>query len=485
MKKIIALLAIMLLFASSAAYAEHTNDASYIYDFWGNANNSMGAFELSSVIDNTNMPEDISIKGINDIYVHNGRISLIDTAQNRLNVFTETYEFVTSVKIVREPSGKIVVSEDTGKQMILNGPEGVYATDEYIYIADTGNERIIILDANTFAYVREITRPENMVGVTLFKPSKIAVDESGRMFVVVKNSTEGIVELNEDGSFSCYFGVNSPKVNIIDYLWKSMASAEQRAKMSKVYAPAFSNVQTDNEGFVYAVTLDTASENMVFRMNSKGENVIRLFGYSEQLGDLVTPTNTEQSRFADIAVSDYGVYALLDTAKGRVFIYNFDGNLLSIFGGSGDIKGTFKEPTSIAWQGDSLIVGDARLSSAYVFTPTDFGKLILEAEKRYNAGDFEAAAQLQLEVIDMNANYDHAYVSIGKNLLMEDEYEEAMVYFSLGNDKTYYSKAYAGYRNIQIQRNFIWFAIVFLLFVVWILRGEYQYNKRQRQLEEL
>ena len=85
----------------------------------------------------------------------------------------------------------------------------------------------------------------------------------------------------------------------------------------------------------------------------------------------------------------------------------------------------------------------------------------------------------------MNANYDHAYVSIGKNLLMQDEYKEAMYYFKLGNDKTYYSTAFMGYRNIILQKYFFVLAIVIVAFIVWVLYGEVQHNKAQRKLEEL
>ncbi len=469
------------------AMAEHTKDASYIYDFWGNANQSLSAFQLSTVIDNNSMGNNLNLSTVKDLFVYEDEIYIVDSEQGRVNIFDKDFNFVDSIKIIRNEEGKIVVSEETNKQMILSSPEGVYVTEDYIYIADSGNNRILVLEHDTHSLVREITKPSAMMEDAIFKPSKLAVDNSGRIFCVIQNSTEGIVELNTDGSFSRYYGVNSPSVNLIDYFWRSIASEEQQDKMAKTYAPSFSNIQADKEGFVYAVTLDTASKEMVFRFNSNGENVLRKFGYSEQMGDL--PSKIDESfsisTFVDIAVNDFGVYALLDTVKNRVFVYNFDGNLICIFGGEGNTKGTFNNPTSIAWMGNDLIIGDENLASAFVFTTTDFGDLILEAEKKYYEGDFDAAAVLQKKVVEMNANYDHAYVSIGKNLLMQDEYEEAMYYFKLGNDKTYYSKAFTGYRNLILQKYFFLLAAVVVLFVVWVLRGEVKYNKQQRKLEEL
>lgn len=487
-KRILSLCVLVLLcFTYASAYAEHTNDSSYIYDFYGGANESLNAFELSKVISGhiEGGNDEAVIQSVDDVYYHDGRVYIADSVSNKIFVLDDDYKLVREIKIIRDEEGKIVVNDDN-KQAILSSPEGVYANDEYIYICDTGNNRIFLLNPETYALEMEINKPEDMVGSTEFVPSKIAVDNAGRMFVVVKSSTEGIIELNTDGSFSRYFGVNSPTVSFIDVFWKSIATEEQRKQMSKTYAPAFVNVQTDSDGFVYAVTTDTASEEMVFRFNAKGENVLRKFGYSERLGDLPSsPQDSSKSTFTDVAVSDYGTYALLDTLRNRVFLYNFDGNLLTVFGGKGDIEGTFNTPTSICWHGDNLIVGDSKLASAFVFTTTDFGSLVLDAEEKYYNGDFNAAAEQNLKIVQMNANYDHAYVSIGKNYLMQDEYKTAMYYFKLGNDKTYYSTAFAGYRNLLIQKYFAIFAIVFLIFVAWVIWTEWAYHKKQKALEEL
>ncbi len=496
-KRIISLTVLVLLcFTFVTAYAEHTSDSSYIYDYWGSANESLNAFELSTVINSDNI-EGVSIKSVDDVYYHNGQIFIADSLSNAVFVLDEDYNLVKQIKIIRDTEGEIVVDEDTNKQAILSAPEGVYANDRYLYIADTGNNRIFVLDINavdengehTYPMNLVINKPENMVGSTEFTPSKITVDNADRIFVVVKNSTEGIIELNTDGSFSRFYGVNSPTVSLIDFFWRSIASKEQREQMSKIYAPAFANVQTDSDGFVYAVTTDTASEEMAFRFNAKGENVLRKFGYSEILGDLPSGTAAEgdatKSTFTDVAVTDYGVYALLDTSMNRVFLYNFDGNLLTVFGGKGDTKGKINTPSSICWMGNKLIVGDSKLACAFVFTPTDFGSLVLDAEEKYFNGDFDGAADLNQKIVNMNANYDHAYVSIGKNLLMQDNYADAMYNFRLGNDKTYYSTAFAGYRNLLIQKYFWIFAIVFIAFVVWVLWTEVSYSKKQKKLEEL
>jgi len=466
-----------------AVNADNTRDYNYIYDYWGNANNSVAAFQFGYAIDKTAAGQ-YKISSIDDIYVSGGKIYMIDSVESRLHIFDDQYQFIKSIKLIRNQNNKIVVNEDN-VQMMLTKPEGVFVSEDTgeIYIADTGAERIIVLDKDQYFLKRVIERPDNMVGVTAFKPSKLVVDSAGRIFIVVQGSYEGIIELNKDGSFSRYFGVNKPKVNILDYFWKSIASDVQKEKMKKVYAPSFNNLEIDSEGFIYATTQDTAAQEMVFRLNSKGENVIRSLGYAPIIGDLSMGSDANVSKFVDIAVSDYGTYALLDQAKGRVFIYNFDGNLLNIFNSIGDMKGNVKEPSSIAWLDDKLIIADKKLGSAFVFYPTEFGKAALGAAEEYYHGNWEKAGELLKKAVELNANYDIAYVGIGKNLLMQDKYEEAMYYFKLGNDRTYYSKAYNGYRNILIQKNFGYVIGIFLIFAFGIIYSEYKYHRKIKEME--
>ena len=159
-------------------------------------------------------------------------------------------------------------------------------------------------------------------------------------------------------------------VSLVDYFWKSIASDEQKQKMAKTYAPAFNNITLDGEGFIMAVTYDSSASDMVFRLNSKGENVLREEGNTFVVGDIWSMgSSSTGSQFVDIAVTDYGTYALLDRTKGRIFLYNFDGEMLNAFGSLGNLKGEFKTPSSIAWMGNKLVVSDSVLKYIYILTP--------------------------------------------------------------------------------------------------------------------
>lgn len=483
MKKIVIFICIIImLLAPVEAYASDGSSYvydGYIYDFWGNALESPAAFTLERVIDERNL-QGIKLLGVDDVCTSkDGRVFLVDTLESRVNVLTEQGELLKSLKVIRGSDGKIVTDAITGNQLILSSPQGVFIHEKNseIYIADTGAYRIVVLDSVDYAFKRIIERPTNMTGVSEFKPSKIVVDNADRIYIVVQSSYEGIIELNGDGSFSRYFGVNSPRVNLLDYFWKSMASDEQKEQMSKTFAPAFNNVALDGEGFVMAVTYDSASRDMVFRMNSEGKNVLRQEGNTTVMGDIHS-MNGEMSQLVDVAVKEYGTYAVADRQKGRIFIYNFDGEMLNAFGTKGKMKGEFQLPSGIAWLGDKLLVSDNMLKCVYILAPTDFGKIALEASKEYYYGRWDEALELFEEAVRLNSNYEIAYTGIGKNYLMKDDYENAMYYFKRGNNRAFYSRAYNGYRSEVIKENFGIVMIIFVAAIGAIVFSEIRYHQK-------
>jgi DNA-binding beta-propeller fold protein YncE len=442
------------------------------------------AFQTEKIIDESDMGG-LSVQGMNDVCTSkDGRIFLVDTLESRVNVMDQDGNFVKSIKVIRDSDNKIIVDQVTGAQLVLNAPEGAFFYDKAneLYIADTGAGRIIVLDGTDYTMRRVIGKPDNMAGVSEYKPSKLVVDQAGRIYIVVQSSYEGIIELNSDGTFSRYFGVNSPKVNLVDYFWKSISTDKQKEKMTKTFAPAFNNVSIDADGFIYAVTYDNASEYMAFRLNSSGVNILREEGNTFVEGDIYY--FDMPSQFVDIAVTDYGAYAILDKTKGRIFIYDYDGQLLNAFGSIGKTKNSFQMPSGIAWLGDKLVATDSMQKCAYILEPTDFGRTALAASEKYYYGQWDDALALNQQILRLNANYELAYTGIGKNYFMKDEYKKAMYYFKLGNNHLLYSKAYNGYRGEILKKNFGIVAVIFLVFIFLIVYSEVRYHKKEGRPRE-
>ncbi len=454
----------------------------YIYDDYGNTLESPAAFILEREIDSDNL-QGMTFQSVDDVCTSSdGRIFLTDKLSGRVNVFDSEGNLLKSIKTIWSSAGTIQLDEN-GNQVTLNAPEGCYVHEktEEIYIADPGGEQVVVLNLSDYSYKRVITRPDNMTGSTQFKPSKVAVDDANRIFLVVQSSYEGIIELASDGSFIGYYGVNTPTVNFVEYFWKSIATDEQKQQMSKTFAPAFNNIAVDGEGFVMAVTYDSAATDMIFRLNAKGSNVIREEGNTKLIGDVNTTRDEDSSAFVDIAVTDYGVYAVLDKTRGRIFIYDFDGELLNAFGSLGNLKGQLQSPSGIAWLGDKLVVTDSTLKCAYILTPSEFGSAIINGSREYYNGNWDAALTYFEQAVKLNSNYEVAYTGIGKNYLMKNEYKSAMYYFKQGNNRTYYSKAYYGYRGQQMKKYFGVIATVLVILIVALLYSEIRYNKKNHR----
>ncbi len=486
MKKRIVLFLLALLLVCQCGVAYAADGTSYVfqgytYDFFGNDKSTPAPFLLSRVFDASNL-SGIALDSVDDVCTSkDGRIFIVDSKQSRVHVLDENGKMLKTLKTIRDADNKIVINED-GSQLVLNGCQGCFyhEKNQELYIADTGAQRVVVLDGETYAHKRTINKPADMTGVTEFKPAKVVVDTADRIYLVVLSSFEGIIELNEDGSFSRYFGVNEPIVNLVDFMWKSIATDAQKQKMGKTYAPAFNNIALDGEGFVMAVSSDAASNKMVFRLNSQGKNVLREMGSTPVQGDLIN-RDGKTSAFVDIAVTPYGTYAVVDKSHGRVFIYSFDGDLLSAFGSLGNVEGQLKNPSAIAWLGDKLLVADSTLRVVYVLEPTAFGSALLRAEESYYAGRWDEATEHYQEVLRLCGNLDVAYGGIGKNYLMKEEYDDAMYYFKLGHYHTYYSEAYQGHRSNQLRDHFGIVAVIAVVLVGLVIGSEIRYHRKERR----
>ena len=92
-----------------------------------------------------------------------------------------------------------------------------------------------------------------------------------------------------------------------------------------------------------------------------------------------------------MVVRDKGIYSIIDSARGRIFTYDHEGNLLYIFGGLGTQQGTFDVPTGIDAAGDEILVIDSAKNIIDKFKATEYGSLINEAiGLRYDGDEIKA-----------------------------------------------------------------------------------------------
>ena len=439
------MLLIVLVLPQASAEAPYEG---YNYSYWTKSEPSPVPYVPDIVIDGRNESFG-TLNGPDDLYVTADKIYILDTGNNRIVILNHSYEFIAEINsFIHE-----------GVEDHFNLPQGIFVTDEnQIYVADTENQRIVEL-TSTGEFVREIGQPESDVIRSSFEyyPLKVAVDKAKRIYVIGRGVYDGIIEYDADGVFTGFTGANRVTFNPLDYLWRVVATKEQRAKMSLFIPMEFNNLDLDQDGFIYATNAEKDTRTPIQRLNPTGTNVIRQEGYHNIIGDVIFPSIGDMaggSSFIDILVNENGMYSALDLKRGRIFTYDEDGNLLYTFGKLGNQKGTFKIPSALARVGDKLLVLDKGFHQLVVFNPTEFGRNVNEAVLHYHNGNDDIAADSWRKVLRLNANYEVAYVGIGKALLMEGDNKEAMTYFKNGNSRTYYSKAYKRYRQEILRTHF-------------------------------
>ena len=436
---VLGVLSALLAFAALPAMSGAAPNESYNYDFFQNADPAPPAY----------MPESIwegDLKDPEDLHAGpDGKIYIADTGNDRIVVLNEDWSVY----------GTLSEFMNGGEPDRLSGPRGVFVTaDNRLYVADTQNGRIVEFDER-LEFVRAIGAPESDILRKEFTyiPSKVAVDRTGRIFVVGPGMYDGIVEFDAQGKFDSFIGVNkvNPFTRISDLFWRRIMTREQRAKMALFIPSEFLNIDLNEQGFIYTVN-GLNSDSPLGIYNANGVDIMKT-GRAKPVGDYAdNGTNGGKSTFADIAVNGRGFYSAVETARGRIFTYDREGRLMSIYSRSGDTQGAFKHPAAIDYWNDRLIVLDKALGRVTVLGKTEYGELIEQAVGLYEEGKFKEAAEVWKKVSRLNANFEPAYAGIGKALLGEGDAKEAMKYFKLANDREQYSNAFKKYRK-EVLRN--------------------------------
>lgn len=378
-----------------------------------------------------------------------GNIYIADTGNNRIVVLNKDLKIVTDV---------IDSFDNNGTTDTFNQPYGVcVSADGNLYVADSQNKRVVELSRD-HTLVKIISEPksESIEDGFVFTPLKITVDYAGRVYVIAQNMFEGIMVFETNGNFSSFFGTIDVPISLWDKFWKRIATKEERLKQ-KLYIPTeFTGLDIDPSGFVYSTNIDSEGIQGVRRLNPKGEDVIKKGSNKNLGGDLVYAGTTDYSgpsQFTDVVYRQNGIYSCLDKKRGRIFSYDHEGNLLYIFGGLGSQRGTFKLPVAIEDMGDKILVLDATKAEIISFDVTEYGRLINEAVSLRYEGNEASAVDIWRRVLEIDEDNELANVGIGKAYLTSGDYESAMKYLKLGMNKDYYSIAFRRFRNGLLSRN--------------------------------
>ncbi len=350
---------------------------------------------------------------------------------------------------------------------------------------------------NTEGADEEINTDENTgtssVSDITYKPLKIVIDHSMRMFVVSKDCYQGLVELDKDGNFTKFFGATKTKQTLSSLL-NRLFTAKAKELLQQNLSTEYSNVALDAEGFVYGTVSQLAVEDLkshftsksevgaaLRKLNAAGSDVLQRQGIIPPSGDEGDGANrSTYSYIVDVAVSENGLSSILDSQKGRVFTYTSTGELLYVFGALGQrltatgeeldtdtreeqvgfTKGTSLSPTAIELllDDETIVILDSDGAQMTTYIPTEYGLILREAVNSHEERRYEDAVESWNKILGMSSNSSLAYRGVGKVLYMNaaeeldsdkqrQGYLDAADYFMKGYSQQEYGKAFYKYRD--------------------------------------
>lgn len=482
---IVVLAVIMTLGNSERALANELPYDTYNYNFYEDVVFTPSAYVPSGSISGTQLTyQDKSLGAFSNpqdlCKTPEGEVVIADTGNNRIIILNNSMSEVLNV---------ITGFDNQGITDTFQAPYGVCVSEKKeLYIADSQNSRIVVLNWEG-ALVKFIDNPTSEVLEEdyVFTPLKITVDYADRAYCIAQNMFEGIMVFEETGDFIGFFGTIDVEISLWEKFWKRIATKEERANQQLYIPTEFTGMDIDSDGFVYASNIDEDGLQAIRRLNPRGQDVIKKGERKNVGGDLWIGGNSQYagaSQITDVVYRQKGMYSLLDRKRGRIFTYDHEGNLLYIFGGLGTQEGTFVTPVAIENIGDTILVLDSNRAEILTFSVTEYGNLINNAVALRYDGDETRAVELWKRVLELDENNELAYVGIGKAYLTSGDNKKAMVYLKRGMSSEYYSIAFRRYRNEILKTNMNYILTGVIIGILLLVFAKKAMRKKKGRKEE-
>ena len=456
------------------------------YTYWSDVDSGRKAvynkamFDVHCVIDAETIGVN-EISKINDICTDKlGNTYILDN-QSRIIVVDSDYKFLREIK---EIGGKNYAEA-----------QGIYAhSDGTIYICDTQNHRVLHTDMNG-SLINTIPLPESPLIPEEFEclPVKLVVDSSGYIYVLSDGSYYGALLYDPTYNFLGFYGPNKIKGGLAGAFAtikdRIFSNSTKKSGTARALPYCFVDIIIDSEDFIYTATgytEDTDIQGQIRKLSpGKGTNILSSDSVNFADEDLNYTYKDGVGFTQDIlgvAVDNNLIYAL-DSAYGRVLVYDSDCRMITAFGGGmgyGNQEGTFKSACAIALANTDVLVADSSKATVTVFRTNEYGARVKELLSLTLSGKHIEAKDGWSEILKTDTNLQIAYSGLAKAYYKEGDYKQAMSISKKGYDRETYSLAYEAYRQNLIRENF---AIIFIAIILLIaLIGAFLIISMRRKL---
>ena len=234
----------------------------YVYDVYGEALYSPDAYTAISSVGSDYMGLELPIENPGDMVTDAAQnVYIADTGNNRIVVLDRYYKVNFTIS---------EFSNDQGVPDRLTAPQGVFVSEpnekygKLIWVCDTGSNRIVVFDEDG-EFQRIIEEPESTLfdEESVYKPVAMAVDEYNRLYVVSSTTYQGIIVMTDEGEFTGFIGAQAVQMSAWEIIWRRFQTKEQREASEQKVSTEFNNIAINKNMNLVYVTTSTIEEGAV------------------------------------------------------------------------------------------------------------------------------------------------------------------------------------------------------------------------------
>ena len=269
MKKLLSVLLIvlalsMIIPAATIGASASSAYQTYTYSIEGSALYSPDAYSAEISLTSSAMKLDVALNKPNDIVTDvDGYVYIADSGNNRIVILNRHYE----------SDGELTGFIFEGNDNTFKEPQGVFVTETSIWVCDTGNARLVEFDRTTREFMQKLDAPQSQLfgSNSSYHPVSMAVDQYGRIYVVSDTTNEGIIVMNSNGDFVGFIGTQAVTLSAWEIIWRNFQTAEQRAQIVDTDTTVYNSIAITPDGFVYVTTnsIDEGSVKGAIQSKSK------------------------------------------------------------------------------------------------------------------------------------------------------------------------------------------------------------------------
>ena len=393
----------------------------------------------------------VDLSNPEDLFWHEDCLYIADTGNKRIVVYDLSENKYT-----------------TFGEGVLQKPRGIFVKkDGAVYVADAQAEAVFLFDKNR-KLIQTIGRPESPPFGTgnPYVPKNVVLSSAGNIFVVGDGCSEGLMQFDESGHFYGFFAANKRDLTLLERIQSLIYTEEQKDQLLMRTAPSIYNIDISERDLIFSVTqsaeysyswraAEDKTDNNLKEHNMAGKNILSPDKFMD-----------DEWNFVDVAAGPYNnTYAL--TESGLIYEYDSSGNLVFSFGGravSSDRNGLFTKASAIDVDNDGVIyILDSERSLVQLFYPSEFAAVTHQAIAALESGAYRQSEEIWERLLDLDGTSRIAHSGYGNSLYHQQRFAEAMEHFKLVGDKEFYSEAMWELRNKWLNDNMLYILIAVLV----------------------